>query len=789
MQEASYALVGLLEDVLLPGEEREFGPPVMDVVTLEALQQNSDRTWVAVSVTSPLELPLMASSRWATECRVLPSEGQKVRLQGLRRVRLGKAQGKQPPYEVVLQDLETPEQVQQRESRDIARKLAQIFWVLAEGAWPELEGKENLTWLRQFPPLLMRELLEISALRTSISMPSLSALESLMRDLAQHRLPKDASHQLEELTREWLDKPAMTEAMKRKLWSQLVAIQRRIDLYDPEIDQQDPGDELTQMEKSVSTAGLPTAARQMARRQLRNLRAMSRSHHDYSVFFQHLHFLTCLPWHLKATSEPLLQEVQAQLEQAHTGLEKPKKRILEYLAMRTLGGQSRNTVLCLVGPPGTGKTSIAKAIAEALSRPFVRVALGGVHDESELRGHRMSFVAAAPGRILDAVNRAGSASAVVLLDEIDKISNQRQRSPEAALLEILDPEQHHAFRDNYLGVPYDLSHIFFLCTANDLQAISEPLRDRLEIIELDGYLVRDKLKIAQHHMLPRLQSDTGLPYTLQIDEELLQHLIEGYTREAGVRQLRRHLEALYRHHALQTVEAQQHKTPSITPEPPPCSEHESTPPVNLSEKKPHPVSQEELEAILGSPRYRSYSRRDSLPLGMAQGLSVLAGAGQIIVIEVGLLPGQGQIHATGSLGEVMRESSQTVWTHIKMHATRYQLSTPHLQSLDMHLHIPQAAQPKEGPSAGLALFAALLSALQERPLAADIALSGECTLSGEVLPVGGVHAKVLAAERAGLKRICLPTENQVDIPKETQLQIHLIREVQDILPHIFGSLV
>ena len=812
MQAEKYLLIGLVEDVLLVGECRTFALPVVDTATLRAVRASieetqqkgearveegqdaqeqpecTQRAWIALSISSPLELPLMVASRWGTICRVLRVDEQSIELQGIRRTRLAKAQGKQAPYEAKLQELPPTDEIAQEEHRAVAAKLAQIFGALAQGGYPEREGHAQgwvfSTWLSS----LLREMMGMAGLRASLALRPLEILEELGRAIAQHKLPKDAGVQFEEIVQQWLTKPSLSEEMRRQLWSQVIAIQRRLDLYDPEVDQQDSGDEITQLEKSLSMAGLPSQARQVARRQIRLLRGMSRSHHDYSVFLQQLQLMLRLPWHPPPVQSVQLAEVKAKLDQIHTGLERPKKRILEYLAVRALGGQSRHTVLCLVGPPGTGKTSIARSIAEALHRPFVRVALGGVHDESEIRGHRLSFTAAGPGRILEAVAQAGAANAVMLLDEIDKISNDRQRSPEAALLEVLDPEQHHVFRDNFLGVPFNLSHIFFLCTANDLRAISEPLRDRLEVIELEGYLLSEKKKIVQNHLLPKLQKEIALPYLLHIKDDLLQSIIEEYTREAGVRQIQRCLESLYRHHALEHVLAQQQALPAPSLR---SDDLPSLPPMLADESSPTPqdarvieITQEQIAQVLGQPRFRIYNRRETLPIGMAQGLSVLASSGQVMTLEVGLLPGDGAIHATGRLGEVMRESAQTVWNHLKIYASRYEIAPEILCALDVHLHLPEAAQPKDGPSAGLALAAALLSALRQQPLAADLALSGECSLSGEVLPVGGVRAKILAAERAGLKRICLPLPNQIDVPKDTRLQISFVQHIHEILPHL-----
>ena len=505
----------------------------------------------------------------------------------------------------------------------------------------------------------------------------------------------------------------------------------------------------------------------MAKRELKLLRSMKKDHHDYSNYIAHLQLMARLAWHPESLPPVDLDRVRAILDRDHTGLEKPKQRILEYLAVRSLGGECRSTVLCLAGPPGVGKTSVARAVAEALGRKFVRVALGGVHDECELRGHRMSFQAAAPGRILSGLSLAGTNTPVVLLDEIDKVGLDRSRSPHGALLEILDPEQNAHFQDNYLAVPYDLSNAFFFCTANDLSGIPETLRDRLEIIELDGYSTAEKAEIAERHIHARLAEDSGLRQKLPIDKDALLLLIEGYTRESGVRQLQRALGSIYRARALRVARAGDPGDAAAL----------ST-----------PITAEEVRKVLGPMSHEPQLVRTQLPVGVATGLSVGPHGGAVLEIEVGRMAGtdKGQLRATGRLGEVMREAAEMALAHLRTHAAAYGIDPRRLME-DVHVHVPDGATAKDGPSAGVALVLAFLSSLLDRPLPADLAITGEVTLSGRVLPVGGIRQKLLAAERAGARRVMLPRANEKECPEELKVEAIFVETVREAVAAAFGA--
>lgn len=758
-------LIGLLEESILPGEERVFTAKAVDAPTLAALTRiagepdEKAKRLFALTIASAVELPSLVNARWGTECALLAADGASITLRGLRRGRLASARGKESPYRA---------EVDADDDERAAPALLDLV-AAAHGLTAALEAGA-LEAVTESPERLSAAIFALGRAATPKELlpelaqhPPAEALRRLTQALAARAPGEHASCVLEQQIRLVMDKPELPKALRQRLWSQVVEIQRRLDVYDPTVAEE--GDDVARLQRRLMQAGLPKAAREVAKRELRLLRSMQSNHHDYSTYLAHLEFMARLPWQPDPHRDIDLDGVQAALDRGHFGLDKAKRRVLEYLAVRALGGESASMILCLSGPPGVGKTSVARAIAEALGRPFVRVPLGGVHDESEIRGHRLSFVAASAGRVLKGIAQAGSASALVLLDEIDKIGADRQRSPMAALLEVLDPEQNDHFQDNYLGLPYDLSHVLFVATANDTQLIHPTLLDRMEPVEIEGYTTHEKTTIARAHLVSRLRAEHGLPEAPPLEEDALTLIIEGHTRESGVRQLRRGLASVFRARALAIVRAR--GAPGAPVEPP-------------ADPAPQPVTRAEVAEVLGPPRFMVQRVSESLPVGVATGLSVGPAGGALLLVEVGLMPGKGDLALTGRLGEVLQESVRAALAHLRVAPDRYGVDSSRLGASDVHLHLPEAATAKDGPSAGTAVFAALVSALAGVRLPADLALTGEISLTGRVLPVGGVRAKLLAAERAGIRRVILPEDNRADVPVDVALELVFVRSLDEV---------
>jgi len=498
-----------------------------------------------------------------------------------------------------------------------------------------------------------------------------------------------------------------------------------------------PGAELEELKKAIAEAGMPPEAEEQALRELARLERMSDGAAEYSMTRTYLDWLIAMPWS-KIDAEQLdMDRARAILDEDHYGLEKVKKRILEFLAVRKLNPEGRSPILCFVGPPGVGKTSLGQSIAKALGLQFRRVSLGGVHDEAEIRGHRRTYIGSLPGNIVQAMRKAGRRNPVLMLDEVDKLSASHQGDPFSALLEVLDPEQNNTFRDNYLGVPFDLSKVLFIGTANVLDAIPGPLRDRMEIIELAGYTEEEKLQIARRHLLTRQLSANGLKADqVQITDEALRHVIADYTREAGVRGLERQIGALLRNAA-----------------------------VSIASGRATQVSIDagDIQGILGPPRFESeLALRTSVP-GVATGLAWTPAGGDILFIESSRVRGSGKLILTGQLGEVMKESAQAAVTLVKSQAERLGIDPAALDNTDLHIHVPAGAIPKDGPSAGVAMATSIASLLTQRTVRSDVAMTGEISLRGVVLPVGGIKEKVVAAARAGIRTVILPARNRRDL--------------------------
>jgi len=510
--------------------------------------------------------------------------------------------------------------------------------------------------------------------------------------------------------------------------------------------------EVAEIEANIAKANMPEDVEQAARKELRRLQNMPDASAEYSSLRTYLDWLTELPWDVVTEERIDIAQARDILEADHYGLEKIKRRILEYLAVRKLNPNGRSPILCFVGPPGVGKTSLGQSIARATGRKFVRLGLGGVHDEAEIRGHRRTYIGALPGNIIQAVHKAGARNCVMMLDEVDKLGGGSVHGdPAAALLEVLDPEQNTAFRDNYLAVPFDLSKVLFITTANVLDTIPGPLRDRMEIIQLLGYTEAEKMQIAQRYLVKRQLEANGLSSEqCELTDAALRTIIHSYTREAGVRNLEREIGSVFRHVAMQVAEG--------------TAQHVK-------------VDEADLHAILGPRKYESELAMRTSLAGVATGLAWTPVGGDILFIEASRSPGGGRLILTGQLGDVMKESAQAALTLLKGKAERLGIAVERFEKHDIHVHVPAGAIPKDGPSAGVAMFVALASLMTERPVRYDHAMTGEISLRGLVLPVGGIKEKVLAALQAGIRTVLLPARNEKDledIPQEAREQLRFV---------------
>jgi ATP-dependent Lon protease len=509
--------------------------------------------------------------------------------------------------------------------------------------------------------------------------------------------------------------------------------------------------ELDELEKRIAEAKLPEEAAQVAAKQLKRLRGMNAASPEYPMVRTYVDWILDLPW-TKASEDNLdLAAVRATLEADHHGLEKVKRRILEFLAVRKLKADKKGPILCLIGPPGVGKTSLAKSIARATSRKLHRISLGGVHDEAAIRGHRRTYIGALPGQIIQGMKKVGTTNPVFVLDEIDKVGADYRGDPSSALLEVLDPEQNSTFTDHYLELPYDLSNVMFIATANTADTIPAPLRDRMEIIEIPSYTRLEKLAIAKSHLVPKQLAEHGLTDQVEIGDEALRVVIESYTREAGVRSLERKIAQIVRGVAVKVAEAGQAKERVAT--------------------------EEDVRKYLGPATFSDDRVERTEDPGVATGLAWTPVGGVILFIEATKMPGTGKLILTGQLGDVMKESAQAAMSYLRSNADRFGIEPDVLEKSDVHVHIPAGAMPKDGPSAGITLLTALTSLFTGIRVRHDVAMTGEITLRGRVLPIGGLKEKVLAAHRAGIKRVIIPDRNRADIeeiPNEVKLEIELL---------------
>ncbi len=685
----------------------------------------------------------------------MPDGGTTVIIQGKRRFKVNQILTDDPYFKASVELLEEDEAPKNENFeayvanvKDLAAQIIQLSPNIPSEASIILKNIENPSFLIHFiSSNLNTDLVEKQKL---LELNNIEKRADLLMQLLQRELQfAELKNKVTTKTKTELDK------QQREYF-----LQQQMKSIKEELGGDSNDREIKEMQKKAETKKWSEAAREMFKKGVEKLERMHPSTPDYSVVYNHLDLMLELPWGDYTQDLYDLKKARKVLDKDHYGMKKVKERILEYLAVLKLKGDMKSPILCFVGPPGIGKTSLGRSIASAIARKYVRISLGGLHDESEIRGHRKTYIGAMPGRIMQSLRKVKSSNPVIILDEIDKVGTDFRGDPSSALLEVLDPEQNHTFYDNYLELEYDLSKVLFIATANDINNIQPALRDRLEIIDLGGYAVEEKVEIAKRHLVPKQKEAHGLKdMTLKLNDSVLEKIVQDYTRESGVRELDRHIAAVMRYEAKEYA---------------------------LKERIKSLLTVKDIEKILGKPRYSNELYKVANMPGVAVGLAWTYVGGDILFVETSLSEGKGELKLTGNLGNVMKESAVTALTYLQSNARKLNIDPAIFEKRTLHVHVPEGAVPKDGPSAGITIMTAMASALTGKRVKSYLAMTGEITLRGQVLPVGGIKEKVLAAKRAGLKEIIMCWQNEKDVLEIDSdfikgLKFHYAKTMQQVL--------
>jgi len=685
----------------------------------------------------------------------MPDGGTTVILQGKRRFKVGAITSEDPYFKaqvVLLQEEEAPKdqdfEAYVSNIKDLAAQIIQLSPNIPSEASIILKNIENPSFLIHFVSSNLNT--ELHEKQQLLELHHIKSRADLLMQLLQRELQfAELKNKLTNKTKTELDKQQRDYFLQQQLKS-----------IKDELGGDSNEREVKEMQKKGEAKKWPAPAKDLFKKGIEKLERMHSGTPDYSVVYNHLDLMLDLPWQEYTLDSYDLRKAKKILDQDHYGMNKVKERIIEYLAVLKLKGDMKSPILCFVGPPGIGKTSLGRSIANAIGRKYVRLSLGGLHDESEIRGHRKTYIGAMPGRILQSIRKIKSSNPVMILDEIDKVGSDFRGDPSSALLEVLDPEQNHTFYDNYLELEYDLSKVLFVATANDINNIQPALRDRLEIIDLSGYAVEEKIEIAKRHLVPKQKEAHGLKQmNFKISDKVLEKIIKDYTRESGVRELDRQLASIMRYEAKEFA---------------------------MKDKLKPTLSNGDVEKVLGQSRYSNDLYKVANMPGVAVGLAWTYVGGDILFVETSLSDGKGDLKLTGNLGNVMKESATTALTYLQSNARKYNIDPEIFNKKTLHIHVPEGAVPKDGPSAGITMMSSIASAITGRRVKPYLAMTGEITLRGQVLPVGGIKEKVLAAKRAGLKEIILCWQNEKDIQQIDSafikgLKFHYARTMQQVL--------